>query len=99
MLDEPNSNLDSIGEEALLTTLDVLKQDKVTVVIVAHRPSILSGVDKILVLRADGSPEAYGPRAEVMQQFTRRGAPQQPQPSAPRNVVALPVSPDHGAKS
>jgi len=50
------------------------------------------------VLRADGSPEAYGPRAEIMQQFTRRPAPQQPQPQAPGNVVALPVSPDHGAK-
>ena len=100
VLDEPNSNLDSIGEEALLTTLNVLKQDKVTAVIVAHRPSILSGVDKILVLRADGSPEAYGPRAEIMQQFTRRAAPQQPQPPAqqPGNVVTLPVSPDHGAK-
>ena len=98
VLDEPNSNLDSMGEEALLQTLNVLKQDKVTAVIVAHRPSILSGVDKILVLRADGSPEAYGPRAEIMQQFTRRAAPQQPQPQAPGNVVTLPVSPDHGAK-
>jgi len=98
VLDEPNSNLDSIGEEALLQTLNVLKQDKVTAVIVAHRPSILSGVDKILVLRADGSPEAYGPRAEIMQQFTRRAAPQQPQPQPPGNVVTLPVSPDHGAK-
>jgi len=99
VLDEPNSNLDSIGEEALLHTLNILKQDKVTAVIVAHRPSILSGVDKILVLRADGSPEAYGPRAEIMQQFTRRAAPQQPQPPAPPgNVVTLPVSPDHGVK-
>ena len=98
VLDEPNSNLDSMGEEALLQTLNVLKQDKVTAVIVAHRPSILSGVDKILVLRADGSPEAYGPRAEIMQQFTRRATPQQPQPQAPGNVVTLPVSPDHGAK-
>jgi len=99
VLDEPNSNLDSMGEEALLQTLNILKQDKVTAVIVAHRPSILSGVDKILVLRADGSPEAYGPRAEIMQQFTRRAAPQQPQqPAPPGNVVTLPVLPDHGAK-
>ncbi len=99
VLDEPNSNLDSMGEEALLHTLNILKQDKVTAVIVAHRPSILSGVDKILVLRADGSPEAYGPRAEIMQQFTRRPAQQQqqPPPQPPGNVVTL-VSPDHGAK-
>lgn len=94
ILDEPNSNLDGIGEEALVVTLAALKKDNVTVVIVAHRPSILAGVDKILALRADGSVETCGPRAEVMQQFLRRGAPAQP----PGNVVTLPVAPDLGAK-
>ena len=74
-----------------------LKQNAVTVVIVAHRPSILAGVDKTLALKPDGSVEAYGPRAEVMQHFLRRGAPPPPQP--PGNVVNLPVSPDHGSKS
>ena len=96
VLDEPNSNLDGMGEEALVFTLAGLKRDGVTVVVVAHRPSILAGVDKILVLRADGNVETCGPRAEVMQQFTRRPAPPPPQPG---NVVNLTVGPDHGAKS
>jgi PrtD family type I secretion system ABC transporter len=100
VLDEPNSNLDGAGEDALLFGLQGLKRDGVTVVIVAHRPSILAGVDKILVLRGDGSVEAVGPRAEVLAQFTRRAAgqpPQQPQP--PGNVVNLSVAPDHGGKT
>jgi ABC-type protease/lipase transport system fused ATPase/permease subunit len=98
VLDEPNSNLDGMGEEALVFTLAGLKRDGVTAVIVAHRPSILAGVDKLLVLRADGTVEAFGPRAEVMAQFAaRRQAPQQPQ--APGNVVNLPVGPDHGSKT
>jgi PrtD family type I secretion system ABC transporter len=83
VLDEPNSNLDSMGEEALLLTLAGLKKDGVTVVVIAHRPSILAGVDKILALRPDGSVDAFGPRAEVVQQFTRRAQVQQPAPSQP----------------
>ena len=72
VLDEPNANLDHEGEEALLRTLDVLKADGVTtVVIVAHRPSLLRGVDKMLVLN-DGAVRAFGPRAEVMARVTRQ---------------------------
>jgi PrtD family type I secretion system ABC transporter len=102
VLDEPNSNLDSVGEEALVFTLAGLKRDGVTAVIVAHRPSILAGVDKIMVLRPDGTVEALGPRAEVMAQFARRAQPQQPQQpqqQPPGNVVNLPVGPDHGGKA
>jgi ABC-type protease/lipase transport system fused ATPase/permease subunit len=71
LLDEPNANLDSVGEDALVTAIADLKRQGVTLVIVAHRPSILSSVDKMLVLRADGTVEAFGPRAEIMQRFTR----------------------------
>jgi PrtD family type I secretion system ABC transporter len=83
VLDEPNSNLDGAGEDSLLNALGTLRQEGVTLVIVAHRPSILNGVDKMLVLRANGTVEAFGPRAEVMQQFAKRAAPAQP------NVVNL----------
>jgi PrtD family type I secretion system ABC transporter len=74
LLDEPNSNLDSVGEDALLVTLAVLKKEGVTVVIVAHRPSILQNVDKMLVLRAGGTVDIFGARADVMQQFANRAA-------------------------
>ncbi|HEY4077889.1 MAG TPA: type I secretion system permease/ATPase [Rhizomicrobium sp.] len=71
ILDEPNANLDSAGEDALMAAIAELKAQGVTVVIVAHRPSILAAVDKMLVLRANGTMEAFGPRHEIMQRFTR----------------------------
>ena len=83
VLDEPNSNLDGQGEEALVATLIDLKREGVTTVIVAHRPSILRTVDKLLVLKANGTVEAYGPREEVMAKFQR------PAPMPPANVVPL----------
>ncbi len=70
VLDEPNANLDAEGEEALLRTLRDLKQTGITVVVVAHRPSLLGGVDKLLVLR-EGAVELFGPRAEIMARVTR----------------------------
>jgi ABC-type protease/lipase transport system fused ATPase/permease subunit len=71
VLDEPNANLDSMGEDALVTAVMELKARGVTVVVVAHRPSILITMDKMLVLGPDGTMEAYGPRGEIMQRFAR----------------------------
>ena len=73
VLDEPNANLDHEGEEALVRALAVLKADGVTVVIIAHRPSLLRGVDKMLVLR-EGAVERFGTCAEVMARVTPRAA-------------------------
>jgi PrtD family type I secretion system ABC transporter len=73
VLDEPNANLDHDGDQALLRTLAGLKEEGVTVVVIAHRPSLLRGVDRILVLR-DGLVEAFGTRAEIMPQVTRVAA-------------------------
>jgi PrtD family type I secretion system ABC transporter len=70
VLDEPNANLDAEGDEALLRTLRDLKESRVTVLVVAHRPSLLAGVDKLLVLK-DGIAELFGPRAEIMARVTR----------------------------
>jgi PrtD family type I secretion system ABC transporter len=69
VLDEPNSNLDADGEAMLQSVLADLKARGVTTFIVAHRPSVLSNVDRILVLR-DGMVERFGPRAEIMGQYT-----------------------------
>ena len=59
-----------------------LKQDGVTVVIVAHRPSILAGVDKILALRTDGSCRCFRPARGSDAQFTAPRQPAAQQPSA-----------------
>jgi ABC-type protease/lipase transport system fused ATPase/permease subunit len=73
VLDEPNADLDSEGEEALLGALQGLKADGVTLVIVAHRPSLLRGVDKMLVLR-EGLVDRFGPRSEIMERVARQAA-------------------------
>lgn len=70
VLDEPNANLDVEGDEALVQAMHDLKVSGVTVVIIAHRPSLLGGVDKLLVLK-DGTAELFGPRAEIMARVTR----------------------------
>jgi PrtD family type I secretion system ABC transporter len=70
VLDEPNSNLDDEGHEALARALRGLKEAGVTLVVIAHRPSLLAGADKLLVLR-EGAVEAYGMRQEVLPRFTR----------------------------
>ena len=93
VLDEPNSNLDTGGEEALVATLIELKRRNVTVVIVAHRPNILGIVDKMLALR-DGAAESYGPRAEVIQRYVARTM-RASQPNVVPLTPAVPHTPLH----
>ncbi len=65
VLDEPNANLDDVGEAALVKTVEALKKAGSTVVLITHRTSIISSVDKILLLR-DGQVGMFGPRDEVI---------------------------------
>ncbi len=65
VLDEPNSNLDSDGEVALTYTIRELRKRKKIVIVVAHRPSAIDAVDKVLVM-AEGSLKAFGPKNEVL---------------------------------
>jgi ATP-binding cassette subfamily C exporter for protease/lipase len=85
VLDEPNSNLDEDGERALLTALAELKEQGNTVVLITHKPSLLAGVDNLLVLRA-GQMQAFGPTARVTQELQRAAAPpsrvETPRPTA-----------------
>jgi len=70
VLDEPNSNLDHAGEAALAEALAALKREGSTTIVVTHRPSILTGMDKILVLN-NGAVERFGAREEVMASLVR----------------------------
>jgi PrtD family type I secretion system ABC transporter len=65
VLDEPNASLDHEGEEALHRAIAALKAAGATIVMVAHRPSVLGLADKLLVLK-EGSVHAFGSRADVM---------------------------------
>jgi ABC-type protease/lipase transport system fused ATPase/permease subunit len=48
-----------------------MKEAGITALIIAHRASILGGVDKLLVLR-DGTVEKFGPARELMQPMAAR---------------------------
>ena len=65
VLDEPNANLDDVGEQALVRTVQGLKAAGKTVFLVTHRPGILAVADRLLILR-DGQVQADGPRDEVL---------------------------------
>lgn len=66
VLDEPNSNLDSEGEEALALCLQQLKKEGKTVVIVTHKANILGGTDRTLILK-NGIVQRYVATAELLQ--------------------------------
>jgi ATP-binding cassette subfamily C protein EexD len=65
ILDEPNSNLDDAGEQALTGAVERLKAQGATVLVVTHRRSILAQMDKLLVLQ-QGQVAAFGARDEVL---------------------------------
>jgi len=65
VLDEPNANQDRAGENALLHSLLRLKEQKITSIIIAHRPAIIEHVDKVLVIK-DGRMAAFGPKDKVL---------------------------------
>ena len=65
VLDEPNSNLDDVGENALVQAIQFMRQQGKTVVLITHKMNIIGVTNKILLLR-DGVAQAYGPTGDVM---------------------------------
>ena len=68
VLDEPNSNLDAIGEEALTRAIGAIRARGGIAVVVAHRPSAVAAVDHVLVLN-EGRVQAFGARDAILQQL------------------------------
>jgi ATP-binding cassette, subfamily C, bacterial PrsD len=80
VLDEPNSNLDPLGEQSLNEAIQRMRQKGQIVVIVAHRPSAIFAANKILSLR-NGRAEMFGPKKQVLAAlFPRLGQPHKPAP-------------------
>jgi ATP-binding cassette subfamily C exporter for protease/lipase len=65
VLDEPNSNLDEIGEQALLNAVLDLRQRGKTIVMITHRPNVINVTTKLLLMR-DGAVHMFGPTPQVM---------------------------------
>lgn len=73
VLDEPDASLDDDGEKALLRALQALKKAGTTLVVVSHKPTLLTRVDKILILK-DGQQVLFGPRDAVFQKLVANQA-------------------------
>ena len=70
VLDEPNSNLDAVSEQALMTMIQKLQAMQTTVVIITHKLNILNYCDDVLVLNA-GSVQAFGTRDQVVSRIAK----------------------------
>ncbi len=77
VLDEPNSNLDTEGDEALTRAVRAARERGAIVVVVAHRPIGIEAVDQLLVLK-DGRQQAFGPKETVLGQVLQRVPPPSP---------------------
>jgi ATP-binding cassette subfamily C protein len=73
ILDEPNASLDATGEKALNDTIKAIRERNGIVIVVAHRPNVLSAVDMVAVVQ-NGKMVAYGPKDEVLGNSTGRVA-------------------------
>jgi PrtD family type I secretion system ABC transporter len=71
VLDEPNSNLDRTGDEALSNAIDGMRRRGQTIILVSHRVQAISKADLLLFIER-GQQRAYGPRNEVMKLFQPR---------------------------
>jgi len=89
VLDEPNSNLDADGDKALSQAILSVRKRGGIVVVVAHRPSALAGVDLVLAM-FNGKAHAMGPRDEVLAKLfgPPSGTPGTPVPAAPLPTAA-----------
>jgi len=73
VLDEPNSNLDNEGSNALNAAIRAMKAEEKSVIIMAHRPAAIEECDTLLVLE-NGTRVAFGPKDEVMRAVVKNHA-------------------------
>ncbi|WP_084151016.1 type I secretion system permease/ATPase [Azohydromonas australica] len=91
VLDEPNANLDEVGEQALIATLRHLRERGATVVVTTHRPRVLGIMDRMLVLKG-GRQVGFGAPKDLFAAVQRA----QPAPT-PELAAAAPGAPAHPA--
>jgi ATP-binding cassette subfamily C protein len=83
VLDEPNSNLDAEGDEALSRAIMGVRSRGGIVVVVAHRPSAVANLDLLMIMH-QGRAQALGPKDEILSRVTQRDG------TAPRPLKVVP---------
>jgi ATP-binding cassette subfamily C protein PrsD len=71
VLDEPNANLDTDGENALSRAIQILRRNKSIVIVISHRPSALTSLNMAMVLY-EGKSIAFGPCEEIFARVRRQ---------------------------
>ncbi|WP_205647818.1 type I secretion system permease/ATPase [Acuticoccus yangtzensis] len=100
VLDEPNSNLDAEGDEALRTAILAVRERGGIAIVIAHRPSAVASCGHLMML-ADGRVKDFGTRDEVLSRVTRPvadvSAPPPTAPPAYASAMMMPGAPFSGA--
>lgn len=89
VLDEPNASLDTAGDRALLTALDVLQKRGCTLVLITHRPALTARAHKLLILN-QGQQQRFGPAGEVMAELQQLNASNQPELKRAAQTTGIP---------
>jgi ATP-binding cassette subfamily C exporter for protease/lipase len=89
VLDEPNSNLDELGEQALVAAIVDFRKRGKTLVLITHRTSAIGVTNKLLVLH-EGVAKMFGPTAQVLTDLTK--AAQQPAPATQQAKPAAAIA-------
>lgn len=102
VLDEPNSNLDAVGDSAVTDAIRSVRRRGGIAIVIAHRPSALAGVDAVLAM-ANGQTQALGPRDEVLRKIVkpapvRGGPPPMPQRASAGGAATATVVDHPGLK-
>jgi ABC-type protease/lipase transport system fused ATPase/permease subunit len=95
ILDEPNSNLDKLGESALNQAIRTLKEAGSTIIIVSHREGAMSLADQLIVV-SSGEVVDSGTRDEVLQRLRQKATVSQsgkqlPQQPVKSTIKTIPV--------
>lgn len=93
VLDEPNANLDVAGDDALTQTITALRQAGSSVIVMAHRPSALAAVNKLMILRA-GAVAHFGDKLEILAQMTGQVPGQISGQVSGQTVAQMPAAPE-----
>ena len=76
ILDEPNSNLDEVGDRALIAALHKIRLSGATLFVITHRTNIVSQLDRLMVM-SNGGISLFGPRELVLTELNAQQAPKQ----------------------
>jgi len=85
VLDEPNANLDSVAEAALMEVIADLKQRNVTLALITHKPSLVRDLDRLLVLRG-GEQSLFGANEDVLRVLNAAQASRLPRQQRPATL-------------